>query len=228
MTSSPAKQTHVLADAERERFGRLRALWCAGMLRRRLLALSLLTSTACQDYGLAEDDAIESGGGAGALTTPTILHVVVRGYSSGLWTGGIIDRATPCVVETESGEDYRRCCPAGFMPFGFWNLDVGVGAQPYSVNCIEESPESVPRGVLYVSSGGTYDGAWNDGWTGGGSWSGGVYSPLSCAKDVVVDRLNADDPNPPDDFRACCPEGYDAVGGANRADASDITCLQRR
>lgn len=192
------------------------------------LTFGLLTGSGCQEYALTGDDTMRSGGGASALTTPTIFHVVAQGPFAGTWTDGIIDRSTPCVKETEAGHDFRRCCPAGFTPFGFWNVDVSVGAQPESINCVEDSASAVPRGVLYVSSGGTYEGAWDEGWTGGGSWSDGLYSASACAVDVLVDELNAVDSNPPDDFRNCCPAGYDAVGGANRDEASDITCLQRR
>jgi hypothetical protein len=126
--------------------------------------------------------------------------------------------------ETDSGKDYRGCCPAGFTPFGFWSRDAGDADQPFNVNCVEDAPGLSARGVVYVSA----PASWDDGTEGGGTWTGGIYAGSSCARDIVVDHIDVQDYNPPDDFRGCCPEGYDAVGGADYDNPLAVTCLQRR
>lgn len=182
----------------------------------------------CQEYALVGDESVESWGSGPAASPPTIFHLVAQGPFAGTWTDGVIDRSAPCVKETDDGYDFRRCCPAGFTPFGFWEPDNNGGDQPTSVNCVEDAPASSPRAVLHVSAGLGHASVWDGPWPAGGTWSGGVYASASCATDVVIDDLNAEVSNPPDDFRDCCPEGFDVAGGSDPWEALSVTCLERR
>ena len=197
----------------------------------RFLLFSLASAAGCQDYGV-------KGGGpgraetAGASVDPpvprTVLHVVVRGSYSGRWTGGVIDRSQTCYAVSDEGTDYSACCPDGFDAVGWATYDSAEGDTPYSIVCLERSPGS-GRTVLYVGGGGEWNvEAWgsDEAWAPGGTWADGIYGSEPCAVDVRDDALDEPTSNPPDDYRACCPQGFVPVGQAKRSVHAGIVCLE--
>jgi hypothetical protein len=183
----------------------------------RSFALGMIFLAACQDYGVHGDDTT----GGTAPVAPTVFHVVVYGSYSGLWTDEVIDRSRSCMVATDAGKDYRACCPAGFTPFGFPAFDGDFDGWHYDVNCVEDVPNG-PRAILYLSD----PDASGDQHADLGTWTSGVYVETHCASDVVDDALSQPVPNPPDDYSACCPEGFSAVGQGQAEEFDSVVCLQ--
>ncbi len=182
----------------------------------RSFALGMIFLAACQDYGVHGDDTT----GGTAPVAPTVFHVVVYGSYSGLWTDEVIDRSRSCMVATDAGKDYRACCPAGFTPFGFPAFDMAYGDVPVYVNCLGDVPGG--RSVLYLDD----DDDGGDQHVDLGTWTAGVYSDALCAADRVDDELSETVPNPPDDYSACCPEGFSAVGQGGYAQFDSVVCLE--
>lgn len=186
-----------------------------------MLVLALLA--ACQETGVSAVRDGESGTAAAAaeVKLPRTSFAVGAGSAyPATWTDGVVDRSRTCFEETDAGTVYSGCCPDGFDAVGFYYV-FGIRSEESTVVCLERPPGS-GRAAVEIRLG---DGIVQP----HGRWESGVFSAGSCALDVRVDDLPeiaAWGANPPEDYRACCPPGFTAVGYAHATTVDEIVCLE--